>query len=45
VDIGFGAAVAGAWATPRNLAELGRRAERVVLMVAGLPLVVKGPPA
>jgi probable F420-dependent oxidoreductase len=29
VDIGFGAAVAGAWATPRNLAELGRRAERL----------------
>jgi len=29
VDIGFGAPVAGAWATPRNLAELGRRAERL----------------
>src|SRR5580700_6998730 len=29
MDIGFGAAVAGAWATPRNLAELGRRAERL----------------
>jgi probable F420-dependent oxidoreductase len=29
VDIGFGAAVSGAWATPRNLAELGRRAERL----------------
>jgi len=29
VDIGFGAAVAGSWATPRNLAELGRRAERL----------------
>jgi probable F420-dependent oxidoreductase len=29
VDIGFGAAVAGAWATPRNLAELARRAERL----------------
>ncbi len=28
MDIGFGAPVAGAWATPRNLAELGRRAER-----------------
>jgi probable F420-dependent oxidoreductase len=29
VDIGFGAPVAGAWATPRNLAELARRAERL----------------
>jgi probable F420-dependent oxidoreductase len=29
VDIGFGAAVSGAWATPRNLAELGQRAERL----------------
>jgi probable F420-dependent oxidoreductase len=29
VDIGFGAAVAGSWATPRNLAELARRAERL----------------
>ena len=29
MDIGFGAAIAGAWATPRNLAELGRRAERL----------------
>src|ERR1700751_1967563 len=29
MDIGFGAAVAGAWATPRNLAELARRAERL----------------
>jgi probable F420-dependent oxidoreductase len=29
MDIGFGAAVAGAWATPRNLAELGQRAERL----------------
>jgi probable F420-dependent oxidoreductase len=29
VDIGFGAAVSGAWATPRNLAELARRAERL----------------
>jgi probable F420-dependent oxidoreductase len=28
MDIGFGAPVAGAWATPRNLTELGRRAER-----------------
>jgi probable F420-dependent oxidoreductase len=29
MDIGFGAAVAGAWATPRNLAEMARRAERL----------------
>jgi probable F420-dependent oxidoreductase len=29
MDIGFGAPVAGAWATPRNLAELARRAERL----------------
>jgi probable F420-dependent oxidoreductase len=29
VDIGFGAAVSGAWATPRNLAELAQRAERL----------------
>src|SRR5579872_4516824 len=29
MDIGFGAAVSGAWATPRNLAELARRAERL----------------
>jgi probable F420-dependent oxidoreductase len=29
MDIGFGAAVAGAWATPRNLTELARRAERL----------------
>src|SRR5690349_10680241 len=29
MDIGFGAPVSGAWATPRNLAELGRRAERL----------------
>src|ERR1700730_893246 len=29
MDIGFGAAISGAWATPRNLAELGRRAERL----------------
>jgi alkanesulfonate monooxygenase SsuD/methylene tetrahydromethanopterin reductase-like flavin-dependent oxidoreductase (luciferase family) len=29
VDIGFGAPVSGAWATPRNLAELARRAERL----------------
>ena len=29
MDIGFGAPVAGAWATPRNLAEFGRRAERL----------------
>ena len=29
MDIGFGAAVAGTWATPRNLAELARRAERL----------------
>src|ERR1700761_6865720 len=29
MDIGFGAAVAGAWATPRNLAELAQRAERL----------------
>jgi probable F420-dependent oxidoreductase len=27
VDIGFGAPVAGSWATPRNLTELGQRAE------------------
>ena len=26
MDIGFGAPVSGAWATPRNLTELGRRA-------------------
>jgi probable F420-dependent oxidoreductase len=29
MDLGFGAPVAGAWATPRNLAELARRAERL----------------
>jgi probable F420-dependent oxidoreductase len=29
MDIGFGAAVSGAWATPRNLTELARRAERL----------------
>ena len=29
MDIGFGAAVSGAWATPRNLAELAQRAERL----------------
>ena len=29
MDIGFGAPVSGAWATPRNLAELARRAERL----------------
>jgi probable F420-dependent oxidoreductase len=29
MDIGFGAAVAGAWATPRNLTELAQRAERL----------------
>lgn len=29
MDIGFGAPVAGSWATPRNLAELGQRAERL----------------
>jgi len=29
MDIGFGAPVSGSWATPRNLAELGRRAERL----------------
>src|ERR1700759_5140137 len=29
MDIGFGAAVAGSWATPRNLAEMARRAERL----------------
>jgi probable F420-dependent oxidoreductase len=29
VDIGFGAPVAGAWATPRNLTELAQRAERL----------------
>ena len=29
MDIGFGAAVSGSWATPRNLAELARRAERL----------------
>ena len=27
MEIGFGAPVSGAWATPRNLTELGRRAE------------------
>jgi alkanesulfonate monooxygenase SsuD/methylene tetrahydromethanopterin reductase-like flavin-dependent oxidoreductase (luciferase family) len=29
MDIGFGAPGAGAWATPRNLTEFGRRAERL----------------
>ena len=29
MDIGFGAPVSGAWATPRNLLELSRRAERL----------------
>ena len=29
MDIGFGAAIAGAWATPRNLAEIAQRAERL----------------
>ena len=29
MDIGFGAAVAGSWATPRNLSELAQRAERL----------------
>ena len=29
MDIGFGAPVSGVWATPRNLAELARRAERL----------------
>jgi probable F420-dependent oxidoreductase len=29
MDIGFGAPVAGAWATPRNLTEFARRAERL----------------
>ncbi len=29
MDIGFGAPVAGAWATPRNLTEFSRRAERL----------------
>src|SRR5450756_195143 len=29
MDIGFGAPVSGAWATPRNLTELGQRAERL----------------
>src|SRR6201996_3003225 len=29
MDIGFGAAVAGSWATPRNLTELAQRAERL----------------
>jgi probable F420-dependent oxidoreductase len=29
MDIGFGAPVSGAWATPRNLSELGRRAEQL----------------
>ncbi|HEY3880502.1 MAG TPA: TIGR03619 family F420-dependent LLM class oxidoreductase [Trebonia sp.] len=29
MDIGFGAAISGSWATPRNLAELARRAERL----------------
>src|SRR3984893_16100636 len=29
MDIGFGAAISGAWATPRSLAELARRAERL----------------
>jgi probable F420-dependent oxidoreductase len=29
MDIGFGAPVSGAWATPRNITELSRRAERL----------------
>ena len=29
MDIGFGAPIAGAWATPRNLTEFARRAERL----------------
>src|SRR6201997_1617272 len=29
MDIGFGAPVAGAWASPRNLTEFARRAERL----------------
>src|SRR6201993_5456816 len=29
MDIGFGAAGGGSWATPRNLAELAQRAERL----------------
>jgi probable F420-dependent oxidoreductase len=29
MDIGFGAPVSGAWATPRNLTELAQRAERL----------------
>ena len=29
MDIGFGAPVAGVWATPRNLTEFARRAERI----------------
>src|ERR1700733_7301308 len=29
MDIGFGAPVSGAWATPRNLTEFARRAERL----------------
>jgi probable F420-dependent oxidoreductase len=29
MDIGFGAPVSGAWATPRNITELARRAERL----------------
>ena len=29
MDIGFGAPVAGAWASPRNLTEIARRAERL----------------
>jgi probable F420-dependent oxidoreductase len=29
MDIGFGAPVSGSWATPRNLAELAQRAERL----------------
>ena len=29
MDIGFGAPVSGAWATPRNLTEIARRAERL----------------
>jgi len=29
MDIGFGAPVSGAWATPRNLTDLGQRAERL----------------
>ena len=45
MDIGFGAPVSGAWATPRNLAELGRRAERLGYRYAvDVPAAARSPP-